>query len=121
MKSFSTLFAAGLAAALGAAAFPAKADSALRLANSGVVIEIRTDHGRDYRRDKWLAPHQVRHILRRNGYRAIAHPDFKPRRNIYLVEASNRRGHDVLLIVSAANGRILGVENLDRGRRGRRG
>lgn len=119
MRKFSTLIAAGLLSTLGLSATAANADTVLRFGNENFAVQIHSDHGRHPYRDhraRWLEPHQVRHILYRDGFRVLSRPDLNHRRNVYVVDAVNRRGRDVRVFVSAYDGRILGVEPYGRGK-----
>lgn len=124
MRLHKTLIALGIAGALGAAAaVPAQADS-LRFGNDNFSVRLHVDDGhRGHRgrhhldrrhRDYRLPPRQVRRIVRRHGFHDISRPDYRPRRNVYVVRAENRRGRDVRVIVNARNGRIIDVDRLHR-------
>ena len=121
MRLHKTLIALGIAGALGmAAAVPAQADT-LRFGNENFSVRLHTDDGhrgrhadRHHRRDYRLHPREVRRIVRRNGFHDISRPDYRPRRNVYVVHAENRRGRDVRVIVNARNGRIIDVDRLGR-------
>lgn len=124
MRLQKTLIALGIVSALGAAAaVPAQADT-LRFGNHDFSVRVHLDDhdrygprgDRHVRRDYRLHPREVRHIVRRNGFHHISRPDYRPRRNVYVVRAENHRGRDVRIVVNARNGRIIDVDRLGRGR-----
>lgn len=116
------LIALGVAGLLGLAAVPAQADSVIRLGDKNAGITLRINDGRqgvqlaNHRHERArLRPQQVRRILRRHGYRDISAPEYRPRGDVYVVHAENRRNRDVRVRVDADTGRILNVVQLQRG------
>lgn len=130
MKTTSKLIALGLAGAIAiAAAVPASAGSNPSRGHDGNGIQIRVgvnDRDRDLRgphkRLQFLNEREVRRILQRNGFHDIKRPQFQPRHNVYVAYAEKGRSRDVRVTVNARNGRIIDVDNLERGRaRGEQG
>jgi hypothetical protein len=89
-------------------------------ANAGTSVSVTVEFGHPgYARHhdvqyRTLSPHEVRRILRREGFREIRYVD--RRGSIYRAHAENYRGRDVLVTVSARTGQIIDVDRL--GRRG---
>lgn len=79
---------------------------------NGRVIDVdRVGKGR-YR----LSAKEVRRSLRDRGFRDIRGIDFRPKREVWVARAENRRGRDVRVVVDARNGRILDIDRLNRER-----
>ena len=127
MKHLSSLAAAAIAVGLFQAA-PAQAGDKVFLGvnENGVVLElVHDDHDRHdkrhykkkhYRHDV-IHPRRVRKILRRSGFYDIGRPEYRPRRDVYVTWAANRRGRDVRVVVDAYTGDILAVRPPRRDRR----
>lgn len=130
MRIHRSIIAIGLAGALGAAAAPAQADhrdNVIRFGDANFGIHLRFDddrHGRHYGRrghhSDRLPPRRIRRILHRRGFHDISRIDYRPRPDVYVVRAENRRGRDVRVRVDADTGHILNVNRLGP-RHGRRG
>lgn len=54
-----------------------------------------------------LSHRQVRQIVRDQGFQDIDDIDYREGRNVYVVEAENRRGRDVRLVINADTGEII--------------
>ncbi len=117
------LIALGVVGLLGLAAVPAQADSVIRFGDKNAGITLRISDGRhdgrksahvvNHRQERArLAPRQIRRILRRSGFHDISRPEYRPRGDVYVVNAENRRNRDVRVRVDADTGRILNVARL---------
>lgn len=132
------LIAVSAAAGAGLAATPAAAQDRLFLGvgERGFVIGVEKGHkahkhydhghrhsghykggkghygGHKYRDDYRLRPREVRRILRQSGFARIARPEYRPRRDVFVAIAENRRGRDVRVVVDAQSGDILRIRPL---------
>lgn len=61
------------------------------------------------RRSNIWTPRRVRQSLRGEGFRRMSRPDYRPNRNVYVVDGVDRRGRDVRIRVDASTGNILAV------------
>lgn len=96
--------AAGVIALSTLAAVPASAtDVAVKIGYNGPGWSHHVGPGHQWQRAR-LSPNDIRHMLRRDGYRDIRF--FDRRGAVYQVRAS-KRGSDFFLVVNARNGQIL--------------
>ncbi|MGU3577126.1 PepSY domain-containing protein [Brucellaceae bacterium C25G] len=80
----------------------------------------RNNHHHDHRgwkkpghknRHQMMNPGEVRRMLHRQGYRTH---DIRQQRGDYYVRAQNHKGRQVMLIVNARNGKIIGQRYIGR-------
>ena len=121
---------AGLVALSALVAVPASAGGVgfdFNRGGAAVTVDLYQTHGSNWRygrpgsdrgwdrgrqRSRFLAPYQVRRILRSRGYRNIRY--FDRSGAVYRAQATDYRGRRVALTINARNGVILDSDRLRR-------